>query len=347
MKKHILSSVALAVTATTLNPFPADACSRIVYHGTENLYIVGRSLDWKTPIPTNIYVFPRGVKRQSSDQPGAKKWVSKYGTVCAVGYDGGITEGMNEKGLVINGLFCKGTIYNRPDKPQKSPMSLAVFVAWLLDLNETTDQVVAALKKGDFSIGGATFDGGTVSTLHWGITDASGKTAILEYNNGEMKIYDAGDVWTLTNDPQWPDMLAINAYWNKIGGVNMLPGTVKSSDRFVRGEFFVHHVESVSDADLGVSIAKSVLMNCCVPYFYTPIDEPNVSSTQWTSYANLRDKRYYFQLTTNPGLYYIDMNTLLLTVGSPVLKLETEKVGNLAGCANKQLKKSAPFNPMY
>ncbi len=24
-------------------------------------------------------------------------------------FDGGITEGMNEKGLVINGLFCKGT----------------------------------------------------------------------------------------------------------------------------------------------------------------------------------------------------------------------------------------------
>ena len=95
-----------------------------------------------------------------------------------MGYDGGITEGMNEMGLVINGLFCKGTVYQNDETKGRAPMSMAMFVGWLLDMNATTDEVVAVLKKQDFSIGGATFDGGTVSALHWGVTDASGKSVI-------------------------------------------------------------------------------------------------------------------------------------------------------------------------
>ena len=102
---------ALAAVSLSAAVFPAEteACSRIVYHGTDSLYIVGRSLDWKTPIPTNVYVYPSGMSKKGNLQPDAVRWTSRYGAVYAVGYDGGVTEGMNEKGLVINGLFCKGS----------------------------------------------------------------------------------------------------------------------------------------------------------------------------------------------------------------------------------------------
>ena len=196
----------------------SSACTRVVYEGLDSIRIVGRSLDWKTPIPTNLYVYPAGISKKGDDKPGCVEWTSKYGAVYAVSYDGGVTEGMNEKGLVINGLFCKGTVYNGADENGRPPISLAVFVAWLLDMNATTDEVVAVLEKHDFSIGGATFDGGTVSALHWGITDASGKTAILEFDHGAVRIYDPGDKLAMTNDPEWPKMNAILDYWDKIGG---------------------------------------------------------------------------------------------------------------------------------
>ena len=156
--------------------------------------------------------------KRGSDQPGAVEWTSKYGAVYAVGYDGGITEGMNEMGLVVNGLFCKGTVYSNDDTKGRPPMSLAMFVGWLLDMNATTQQVVDLLQKHDFTIGGATFDGGTVSALHWGITDATGQSAILEFDHGQVKIYDMGDYRAMTNDPEWPAMRAIIDYWNGIGG---------------------------------------------------------------------------------------------------------------------------------
>lgn len=332
----------------------ADACTRVVYTGTaaseapgaQPLRIVGRSLDWKTPIPTNLYVYPRGMAKQGNTLPGSITWTSKYGAVYAVGYDGGVTEGMNEKGLVINGLFCKGTIYNNSSNDNLHPMSMAMFVAWLLDQNATTAEVVKVLSERDFSISGATFDGGTVSALHWGVTDAEGNTAVIEFVDGNINIYQ-GDYPVLANDPTFPSMLAINDYWTKVGGANMLPGTVKSPDRFARASYFVNHVEKTSDPDLGFSIVRSIMMNVSVPYHYTVESEPNVSSTQWRSFANINDLRYYFDIVTNPGVYYIDLKKCNLNPGASVMKLDTSRETKIVGEANDHLKAVAPFTPMY
>lgn len=345
--KHLWASLALIGSAILPMANKADACTRVVYEGEDSLYVVGRSLDWKTPIPTNLYVYPRGMHKVGNVMDNSVEWTSKYGAVYAVGYDGGITEGMNEKGLVINGLFCKGTVYDNSATEGRPPMSLAMFVGWLLDMNATTPEVVDVLKKHDFNISGATFDGGTVSALHWGITDAEGRTAILEFDHGNINIYEGTDIRVLTNDPQWIQMQAINNYWQKVGGANMLPGTVKSPDRYARADYFVHHVKPTADADLGVSITRSVLVNSCVPYTYTVETEPNVSSTQWRSFANLRDLRYYFDIVTNSGLYYIDLSKCNLKPGAPVMKLDTSKSQMYVGEANKYLKKSEPFKPMY
>lgn len=342
----VLGIGAIGAGAMISSSVESWGCTRVVYSGLDSLFVVGRSLDWKTPIPTNLYVYPRGMEKKSSDQKGAIRWKSQYGAVYAVGYDGGITEGMNEAGLCINGLFCKGTVYTNEDTEQRPPMSMSMFIAWLLDLNSTTDEVVAVLKKHEFNLGGATFDKGTVSTLHWGITDASGKSALLEFENGVVKIYE-GDISAMTNDPNWPQMTAIIDYWKKIGGRNMLPGTVSSPDRCVRAHYFVNHVEKTGDGPLGVSITRSVMGVTSVPYTYTVEDEPNLSSTQWRSYANLRDRLYYFDIVTNNGIYYIDLKKCDLSAGAPVLKLDTSASRDMLGDVTCSLRPSEGFKPMY
>ncbi|MCM1483336.1 MAG: linear amide C-N hydrolase [Muribaculaceae bacterium] len=348
MKRLFLSLAILAGIAAAYTVSPeASACSRVLYVGNDDLRIVGRSLDWKTPIPTNLYVYPRGMAKKAHNLPGAITWTSKYGAVYAVGYDGGVTEGMNEKGLVVSGLFCKGTVYENDSTKNRPPMSMAMFVAWLLDMNATTPEAVAVLRKHDFNITGATFDEGTVSALHWGITDAQGRCAMIEFDHGTIKIYEGQDIPVLTNDPNYPQMNAINDYWVKVGGANMLPGTVKSPDRFVRGYYFDGHVKKTGDADLGYSIIRSILQNVSVPYQYAVESEPNVSSTQWRSFCNIRDLRYYFDLVTNMGTYYIDMKKCDFCKGAPVMKLTTSETADVVGEANRHLKKSAPFTPMY
>lgn len=346
LSRTLIGAAAVAALAFTAAP-SADACSRILYKGTDSLFIVGRSLDWKTPIPTNLYVYPRGMHKIGSDRAGAVTWTSKYGAVYAVGYDGGITEGMNEKGLVVNGLFCKGTVYDNEETLKRPPLSMAMFVGWLLDNCATVDEVVGLLQEHNFSLSGATFDGGTVSALHWGVTDATGKSVIFEFDHGVINIYDMGDYRAMTNDPNWPSMKAIIDYWANKGGQNTLPGTVSSPDRCVRGNYFAHHVEKTGQTDLGIAITRSIMANVSVPYTYTIETAPNVSSTQWRSYADLRDKRYYFDLVTNPGIVYVDLNKCDLRPGAPVRKLTTSESGNMLGDVTSKLKKSAPFTPMY
>ncbi len=351
MRLCVFLSAAILLAAASANDL--FACSRILYVGDttavdgQALRIVGRSLEWRTPIPTNLYVYPRGMAKVGSPAPNAVQWTSRYGAVYAVGYDGGVTEGMNEKGLVINGLFCKGTVYDNDETAHRPPMSMAVFVAWLLDMNATTPEVVNVLRQHEFNVSGATFDGGTVSALHWAVTDAQGRCAVVEFDHGKINIFQGQDMPVMTNDPDFTQMTAINDYWQKVGGVNMLPGTVKSPDRFARGYFFQSHVERTNDASLGLAIARSLLSNVSVPYRYTVESEPNVSSTQWRSFANIRDLRYYFDMVTNLGVYYIDLNKCDLRKGAPVLRLDTSALTDLVGDATPHLRRHAPFTPMY
>ncbi len=330
----------------------ARPCSRVVFHGdSTDVVIVGRTLDWRTPIPTNIYVYPAGMKRQSMPQGPRYEWTSKYGSVLAAGYDGGVTEGMNEAGLAVNGLFCRGSVYKQAlEGSDMKVMSLAVIVSFFLDQFATVDEVEAWLKANEFGINGATFDGGTVSLLHWAFTDLTGTTLVMEYDDkGNLNLYKGRNLQVLTNNPPLPEQLAIADYWTKeVGGLNMLPGTVRSSDRFTRGTYFITHQPSTGVGEEQALMQVMTLMdNLSVPAHYYVPDQPNLSMTQWRSVSDLRGKRYYFKFADSLGNFYIDLNHLLLTPGSPVLKLDTSHYADFFGCVNDRLKPSAPFAPMW
>ena len=339
-----LSAVALMGIQT------ASPCSRVVFLGdsTTNYVMVGRTLDWRTPIPTNLYVYPRGVEKQSMPSGPMLTWTSQYGSVVAVGYDGGVTEGMNEAGLVVNGLFCKGTIYKEAIGNNDMPvMSLSMFVSYFLDNFATVGEVSAWLADNQFAIFGKTFDGGTASTLHWAMTDKSGETLVLEYVDGNLNLYKSRDLQVMTNDPPMPQMQAIDKYWQGVGGVNMLPGTVRSADRFVRALFFIKRVPDNVGYDAALGSLASIMGTVSVPYGYEIVGEPNVSSTQWRSIADSPGGKYYFKFADSLSTFWVDLSRMMLNPGAPILKLDTSKHTDFSGCVNHLFKKSAGFTPMW
>lgn len=325
----------------------ASPCSRVVLHGKDNLIVVGRTLDWRTPIPTHLYVYPRGMKKQGMPEGNTLHWESKYGSVLAVSYDGGVTEGMNEKGLVMNALFCKGSIYRTAINNSTATMSLAVLISYFLDNFATVEEVESWLKDSDFGIYGQSFDRGTEAALHWAVTDRSGTTLVIEYQNGNMNLYKSDDYDVLTNDPPFDQMLAIENYWKQVGGENMLPGTVRSPDRFARASFFIRHIPTDVDYKTAAASVLTVLGHASVPLGYSLDDAPNLSSTQWRSVADAKNLIYYFGFTTEFSNFWIELDKIDLSKGAPVLKLDTTDKSDLIGCVNGKLKKSAPFNPMW
>ncbi len=52
--------------------------------------------------------------RRGANTDNTVFWTSKYGSLSAAGYDIGITDGMNEAGLVANLLFLPESVYERP-----------------------------------------------------------------------------------------------------------------------------------------------------------------------------------------------------------------------------------------
>ncbi len=337
----------LVLAAILLSSATAKPCSRVVFLGDNNLTLVGRTLDWRTPIPTNIYIYPRGIKKQGMPHGATLHWTSKYGSVLAVSYDGGVTEGMNEHGLVMNGLFCKGSVYTESSDNKMPVMSLAVLVSYFLDNFATVAEVDQWLSANKFAIAGQTFDGGTVAKLHWAITDPSGTTLILEYVDGKLNTYSSREYQVLTNDPPLPQMLAINNYWETVGGTNMLPGSVRSSDRFARASFFIRHLPTKVDATTAAAQLASVMDVVSVPMGYTISGEPNLSSTQWRSIADTQNGIYYFHFASQFATFWVDLSNLNLNSGAPVLKLDTSKDSSMHGNINHLLKRSQPFTPMW
>ena len=345
--KFRAAALALAAAALLTGVGRAEACSRVVLTGRDSLTVVGRTLDWRTPIPTNLYVYPRGIAKQAMPSGNTFRWTSRYGSVVAVSYDGGVTEGMNECGLVMNALFCKGSIYRTSPDGKLPSMSLAMLVSYFLDTFATVDEVSAWLAKNEFAIYGQNFDKGTAAMLHWALTDRTGRTLVMEFQNGRLDTYLSSDYRVLTNDPPFPQMLAIDRYWQQVGGANMLPGTVRSADRFVRASFFIGAVPTDVTSERAVAEVLSVLGTVSVPLGYELAGEPNLSSTQWRSVADARGLCYYFGFTTSLSMFWVDLSRADLRAGAPVLKLDTAAEPNPTGCVNGLLRRSEGFKPMW
>ena len=344
----VFRTIALTVAAS-IAAVAAYPCSRVVYLGENNSTIlVGRTLDWRTPIPTNLYVYPGGIAKTSMPSGPRLEWTSKYGSVLAVGYDGGVTEGINEHGLAMNGLFCKMSEYRNPVEGENVPVvSLAMMCSFFLDNFTTVDEVSQWLDTNAFAISGEAFDGGTVSLLHWALTDAGGNTMVMEYDHGVLKTYQSRDLTVLTNDPQLPDMEAIENYWKAKGGSHTLPGTASSPDRFVRASYFINHVPKNQSYEAALGSLRSIMGTVSVPFGYSVQGEPNISSTQWTSISDITGRKYYMYFADSTGMMWIDMSRLRFNPGAPILKLDTSSHSDLTGCVNDRLEKSPGFTPMW
>lgn len=345
MKKTFL---AILVTAClSLWAEETEACTRVVYEGPEGMIATGRTMDWKEDPQTNLYIFPRGLERKGAESARTIKWTSKYGSVVAAGYDIGICDGINEKGLVANLLFLPESVYET-ENDQRPVMGLSIWTQYVLDNFATVEEAVKELKNDKFKIDAPDLPNGVKSRLHLAVSDSTGNSAIIEYLDGHVSIYEGKQYQVLTNSPAYNLQLAVNDYWRQVGGLNMLPGTNRSSDRFARASFYINAVAQTDDPEIAIPTVFSVIRNVSVPYGISTPDSPHISSTRWRSVCDQKNLIYYFEKTVPMAVMNVDLREIDFSKnsGERVLKLTDGK--NYEGNVTAQFVKSShPFTFLF
>lgn len=349
MKGIIYYKTIVAATAvvSALNfPMQSEACTRAVYLGPDNMVVTGRTMDWKEDPQSNLYLFPRGIERRGGHTDNSVKWTSRYGSVVTAGYDIGVCDGMNEKGLMANLLFLAESDYRRPDD-SRPVMGLSIWTQYVLDNFATVDEAVAELSRQLFRIDDPDLPNGAKSTLHLSISDTTGNSAIFEYINGNLVIHRGRDCQVMTNSPTYDKQLTLDDYWKQIGGLVMLPGTNRASDRFVRATFYVNALPMTSGFRQAVAGMFSVMRNVSVPLGISVPDQPNIASTRWRTVADQKNLVYYFESTLSPNIFWVDLKKADFTAGMPVKKLTLTNDEIYAGDTVDKFKDSKPLDFLF
>lgn len=345
MKKIILPL--LSLICFSLYNEGSNACTRVVYDGPEGMIATGRTMDWKEDPQTNLYIFPRGIERKGAESAATIDWTSKYGSVVAAGYDIGICDGINEKGLVANLLFLPESVYET-ENDVRPVMGLSIWTQYVLDNFATVDEAVTELKKDKFRIDAPDLPNGVKSRLHLAISDSTGNSAIIEYLDGHISIYEGKEYQVLTNSPAYNLQLAINDYWKQVGGLNMLPGTNRSSDRFARASFYINAVAQTGDANIAIPTVFSVIRNVSVPFGISTPESPHISSTRWRSVCDQKNLVYYFEKTVPMAVMHVNLKDIDFSEhsGERILKLTDGK--NYEGNVTSEfVKTSHPFKFLF
>lgn len=135
----------------------------------------------------------------------------------------------------------------------------------------------------------------------------------------------------MTNSPPFDQQLAINTYWNTVGGLKMLPGTHRAADRFARASWNLGAAGKAEDPRIAVATVFSVIRNISVPLGISDPDQPNIASTLWRTVADTQARRYFFESAYSPSIFWVDLEQLKLEAGSPPTKLDLTGHPTLAG----------------
>ncbi len=238
------------------------ACTGITIKPRDGSIIFARTLEFAVDIKSRIIIIPRGkeyVGTAPGEQPGFR-WKSRYGIVGANAFGLPVTvDGLNEQGLHVGLFYFPGfTKYQeiKADDAGKAlaPWELGVF---LLGTCPNVEAAIAAAKE--VQVGEVVQkDMGFVPGVHFILTDAGGKSVVLEYVGGELKVH-ANPLGVLTNSPtfdwhmtnlsNYVSLTAKNIEKTDLGGKEIkglgqgsgmlgLPGDFTPPSRFVRAVAF-------------------------------------------------------------------------------------------------------------
>ncbi|WP_207384300.1 linear amide C-N hydrolase [Legionella yabuuchiae] len=329
----VLVSTASVLSINLMAIQPATACTRAVYTSPDGQFVItGRNMDWFESLDASLWILPRGLKRNGAAGQNSLEWISKYGSVVVTGFDKAVADGMNEQGLAVNALYLGETKFGQRDINNPG-LSWAGYVQYLLDNFASVSEAVQAMKDSRIEVVSSPIPGADPKppTLHFSLSDSTGDSAIFEYLNGKLVIHHGKQYKVMTNSPIYSQQLALNTYWEIVGGENMLPGTVRASDRYVRASYYVDQIPTPDNNIKAVTDVMAVMRNTAQPQGKVDAKVPNISPTIWQSIADNTSKTYYYQQSNLPSSVWVEFKELDFSNGAKVMKVTLQDNYKLVG----------------
>lgn len=345
-KKNSLAIICLIVFSFLIQQ-PAAACTYVFLKAKDGTVISVRSQEFYDKLEAQLQVIPRGTQYTSIAPSGAKsvKWSSKYGVVgiSAFGKKNLLADAANEKGLYISTLWFDDVQYPQI-KDGDSVIDVQQFLCWVAGNFATVKEVKEALHTVKvFPKVEEGFNGGGPIPLHWPITDASGDSIVLEYIDGEPKIWDNTHNGVLTNDPdlgwhlnnlRFYSNLKAFAFpvpglkddkWSLGSDMKGLPGDYTNASRFVKISALRYFLQQPKDAVEALNQGIHLINTVDIPYgpqLWIIGQTGNVQFTPWHVFFDHKNLGFYYRTYDNPNLRRIDMKQLNLKEGASAITAE-------------------------
>lgn len=294
-------------------------CIRIVLSFDHDNALTGRGMDWNESIPADIVLFPRGITYSSRSGEKPLSWTSQFASIIVYCYHLGGADGMNEKGLSVNLLYLVESEYSM--NKNNYDLSVLQWVQFTLDSFSSVTEAVNFYQTHPMNIISAQTPNSRPLSCHLSLSDSTGDSAILEYISGRLVIHHGKEYKVMTNSPIYDEQLALLKYWKNINGMNFLPGTISSPDRFIRASFLLDCImqnktldKSYEDALIKKTFHSQSLASLLglVRSMGTPLgcknqDKPNIAATLFRTIADQTHMIYYFDSSTTPNIFWIDL----------------------------------------
>ena len=351
---QVLACAALAAVAAQ----QADACTSLVLNGNDGGRVYGRTMEFGIPLQSQVMQMPRGYRNVGIGPDGTagngKSWNSKYAVVGANVF--GLpffVDGLNEAGLAGGMLNAPNTARYQvvPAGQESNSIAPQQLLTYVLGNFATVDEVRRALPNMYVSNAPMKEWGGLPKarmTLH----DAQGGSLVVEYLDGRLVMTD-NVIGVMTNDPAFSWHLANIGNYANLGGLDKkplevkgtvfppassgnglhgIPGSMLSSDRFVRAALYVLNTPTDATTDVQRGRAWHILNNFDIPYGSIYLDASSgyggganaYEFTEWTVVADLKNRTYSIRSFENPGVQTFDFKSFDLdgktTTSTPLLK---------------------------
>ncbi|MBU0713840.1 MAG: linear amide C-N hydrolase [Verrucomicrobia bacterium] len=278
---------------------PAFPCTWFRFFSDTKNPFIGRTMEWPGDLQAEIALFPRGHSFGT--------YTTKYGFV-GIHHLGSLSDGLNEHGLAVSGLWLSESKYADKSKAQYHIKEL---VSFLLGNAKTVDEALKIVEANQFYT--SKMDGKIEITLHFAITDASGRSVVVEFIDGKTKVYE-NEVGVMTNEPAFDKHLQM---WSAYNPRNFNENTFEGFDyspegRFARMAAFNATQTKVVTDEAAINRAWSMLNTVDIPqgilYWRWVSDNP-----QFTSYAvvvDIKNRAYYFRTYDNYDIRKVDLSKI-------------------------------------